>query len=101
MLEKQIEKAVCDYAKSKGVLCYKFVSPGHAGVPDRMFILPGGKVFFIEFKRMGGKATPLQLREIERLHSQGVDVAIVDNVIEGQYHIDKMLLILIVWGGQC
>ena len=91
MLEKQIEKAVCDYAKSKGVLCYKFVSPGHAGVPDRMFITPAGKVFFIEFKRMGGKATPLQMREIERLQSQGVNVAIVDNVIEGQYHIDRIM----------
>ena len=91
MLEKQIEKAVCDYAKSKGVLCYKFVSPGHAGVPDRMFITPTGKVFFIEFKRMGGKATPLQMREVKRLQSHDVDVAIVDDVTEGQFYIDQML----------
>jgi len=95
MLEKQIEKAVCDYAKSKGILCYKFVSPGHAGVPDRMFVLPNGKVFFIEFKRLGCVPTPLQLREIKRLRSQQVSVFAVDNIVEGHYVIDKML----GWGG--
>ena len=97
MLEKQIEKAVCDYAKSKGVLCYKFVSPGHAGVPDRMFITPAGKVFFVEFKRMGGKATPLQMREIERLQLQGVYVVIVDDVEQGVALVDRVLR----WGGTC
>ena len=91
MLEKQIEKAVCDYAKSKGILCYKFVSPGHAGVPDRMFVLPGGIVFFIEFKRLGGVPTPLQMREIERLRSQGVSVFVVDNVIDGKWRIDHVM----------
>ena len=40
MLEKDIEKAVCDYAKSKGVLTYKFSSPNHVGVPDRIFFAP-------------------------------------------------------------
>ena len=38
MLEKQIESKVCDYAKSKGVLAYKFTSPARAAVPDRLFI---------------------------------------------------------------
>jgi len=95
MLEKQIEKAVCDHAKSKGVLCYKFVSPGHAGVPDRMFITPSGKVFFIEFKRLGCVPTPLQLREIERLHLHCVDAYVVDNVTQGVSLVDQVLR----WGG--
>jgi len=95
MLEKQIEKAVCDHAKSKGVLCYKFVSPGHAGVPDRMFITPSGEVFFIEFKRLGCVPTPLQWREINRLNSQGVDVYVVDNVTQGVSLVDQVLR----WGG--
>jgi len=97
MLEKQIEKAVCDYAKSKGILCYKFVSPGHAGVPDRMFITPTGNVFFIEFKRLGCVPTPLQWREIERLKSQGVDVYVVDNVKRGELLIDMS----VSWSGRC
>lgn len=95
MLEKQIEKAVCDYAKSKGVLCYKFVSPGHAGVPDRMFVLPGGIVFFIEFKRTGCVPTPLQMREIERLRSQELSVFVIDNIVEGTSCIDQMMALIL------
>jgi hypothetical protein len=80
MLEKQIEKAVCDYAKSKGILVYKFSSPGHAAVPDRMFILPGGRMFMIEFKSAKGKVTPAQQREHERLRGHEVPVHVVNNV---------------------
>jgi len=90
MLEKQIEKAVCDYAKSKGILCYKFVSPGHAGVPDRMFVLPGGKVFFIEFKRLGCVTTPLQQREISRIVNQGCYVGTIDNIEDGKRLMDMV-----------
>jgi hypothetical protein len=53
MLEKQIEKKVCDYAKERGMLVYKFTSPNRMAVPDRLFICPDGRVFFIEFKREG------------------------------------------------
>ena len=60
MLEKQIEAKVCDYAKSKGVLAYKFTSPARAAVPDRMFISPDGRVWFCEFKREGQKPTAAQ-----------------------------------------
>lgn len=88
MLEKQIEKAVCDYAKVKGMLVYKFSSPGHAAVPDRMFILPGGKVFMIEFKAKGKKPTPAQIRENLRLKSQGINSYFIDDVEEGIMTID-------------
>lgn len=91
MLEKQIEKKVGDYAKSKGWLVYKFTSPGHAFVPDRMFIAPvGGIVIFIEFKREGLKPTAGQTREHERLRAHGVKVFVVDNVVDGQRIIDSV-----------
>jgi len=88
MLEKQIEKAVCDYAKEKGILVYKFSSPGHAAVPDRMFILPGGRMFMMEFKAPGKKPTAPQTREHNRLIRQGTRVFIVDNVWFGKDMID-------------
>lgn len=84
LLEKQIERSVCDYAKSIGFLVYKFTSPERAAVPDRMFITPKGKVFFIEFKREGAKVTPAQDREHERLRAQGVTVFVVDSVGKGR-----------------
>jgi len=83
-LEKDIEKRVCDYAKSLGLLCYKFTSPSRRSVPDRMFITKAGVVFFIEFKRAGQKPTAAQEVEIAKIRATGVRVAIVDNVEYGK-----------------
>lgn len=83
-LEKDIERKVCDYAKSLGILCYKFTSPSRRSVPDRMFITKSGVVFFIEFKRRGEKPTAAQEVEIEKIRATGVQVYVVDNVDEGK-----------------
>lgn len=91
MLEKQIEAKVCDYAKERGLLAYKFTSPARAAVPDRMFILPKGAVFFCEFKRGGQKPTPQQEREHIRLRAHGVYVFVIDNVPDGLRMVDQML----------
>lgn len=91
MLEKQIESKVCDYAKTKGLLVYKFTSPSRAAVPDRLFVCPDGRTFFIEFKREGQKATPAQEREHQRLRGHKVNVFVVDNVTEGKFVIDMMV----------
>lgn len=91
MLEKQIEAKVCDYAKSKGVLAYKFTSPARAAVPDRLFIAPDGRMWFCEFKREGAKPTDAQEREHTRLRQQKVNVFVIDNVIWGKTMIDLMV----------
>lgn len=91
MLEKQIEKKVCDYAKERGMLVYKFTSPNRAAVPDRLFICPDGRVFFIEFKREGQKPTPAQIREHDRLAGHRVMVFVVDTVDSGRGVIDVVM----------
>lgn len=91
MLEKEIEKKVCDYAKSLGMLAYKFTSPGRMSVPDRLFITPSGKIFFIEFKRLGKKPTPAQYREHEHLRDKNVTIIVVDNVDYGKLCIEMMM----------
>lgn len=91
MLEKEIEKKVCDYAKTKGFLVYKFVSPGHAFVPDRMLISPEGEVSFIEFKAEGKKPTAGQEREHTRLRESNVRVFVVDSVQMGIEVVDVYL----------
>lgn len=57
MLESYIEKKLRMKVRSLrcGALCLKFVSPGFAGVPDRMILLPGAKVIFVELKKPGEK----------------------------------------------
>ena len=92
MLEKQIEERVGTYAKEQGFLVYKFTSPQRAAVPDRLYITPRGKVFFVEFKREGMKPTPAQQREHERLRDQGVMVFVIDDVDKGRAMVDQMRL---------
>ena len=91
MFEKYIEAEVCDYARKKGLLAYKFTSPARAAVPDRMFITQDGRMFFCEFKAKGKKPTPAQEREHTRLRQHKVNVFVIDDVEKGKWVIDTML----------
>ena len=88
MLEKQIERAVKDYAESKGWITRKWTSPGHNFVPDQIFISPRGKVIFVEFKKDGGKTTSGQEREHQRLRQNMVSVFVIDSVQSGREMVD-------------
>lgn len=60
-LEKDIERALVEKVRRRGGYCLKWVCPGWAGVPDRIVILPGGKVVFVELKRpKGGRISHMQ-----------------------------------------
>jgi len=89
-LEKDIENSVVAYAKKLGILVYKFTSPARRSVPDRMFVLKGGTVFFMELKRKGQKPTPAQEVEIAKLRAQGVNVFVCDNVEHGKKVVSDM-----------
>ena len=90
-LEKDIEKAIGTYAKSKGCLYYKFTSPAMRAVPDRIIVTPTGVVGFLEVKREGAKPTPLQMVEITKLAQRGAEVEWADNVADGKKFIDMLL----------
>lgn len=92
MLEKIIEEKVCSYAKRLGALVYKFTSMGKRSVPDRIFFLPGGWSFLIEFKQAGKHPTPSQRVEISRLQQQGVSVYVIDSVESGIAAVDAEIL---------
>lgn len=55
MLEKDLERQVVEYVKKLGGKAYKWVSPGETGVPDRIVLLPGARIIFVELKRPGRK----------------------------------------------
>jgi hypothetical protein len=91
-LESVIEKAVCEYAKRLGCLVYKFTSPARRSVPDRLFVMPYGKgVFFIEFKRKGGKPTAAQEVEINKILAQGTRAFVACSIAEGKKIVDDVL----------
>lgn len=72
--EKTTEAYLRSEIKKLGGAAYKFVSPGNAGVPDRMICLPGGRVFFAELKSEGKKSTPKQIQQQNKLRALGFTV---------------------------
>jgi hypothetical protein len=81
--ETAIESKVVKKAKQLGFLTYKFVSPSNRGVPDRIFISPSGKIFFIEFKSKKGKLSKLQQKTIKDIEQFKIPVYVVSNVMHG------------------
>ena len=78
MRERDLERYTTMFIKSHGGLALKFTSPGYAGVPDRLVLMPGGKMCFMELKAPGRKTRPLQVRRIEQLRALGFKVYVVD-----------------------
>ena len=79
MEEKQIESKLVKAVKQLRGLCLKFVSPTLDGVPDRIVLLPEGKIAFVETKRTGGKMRPLQLRRKKQIEQLGFKVFCLDD----------------------
>jgi hypothetical protein len=60
MLERDIERYLVKRVEALGGKAYKFVSPGRAGVADRIVCLPNGETWFVEIKTTGGRLSALQ-----------------------------------------
>ena len=79
MREKQTEQKLVSSVKKLGGVCPKFTSPGFDGMPDRIVLLPGGRMAFVEVKAMGCKPRPLQLARHGMLRRLGFQVYVLDD----------------------
>ena len=79
MLEKQIEQKLVRTVKAAGGWALKFTSPGTAGVPDRIVLMPPGRAAFVETKAPGKKLRPLQIRRKKQLEKLGFKVYVIDD----------------------
>lgn len=79
MLEKYIEEQLITAVKKLGGICPKFTSPGFDGVPDRLVLLPHGKIAFVELKAPHKKMRPLQVKRKRQLEQLGFLVYCIDN----------------------
>lgn len=77
MLEKEIESWLNKQVGKMGGLAYKFISPENPGVPDRIYILPNGKVWFVELKQKFGKTARIQKWQRDRLLGMGCNYRLV------------------------
>ena len=80
MQEKYIEQKLVATVKSMGGMAPKFVSPGIDGMPDRIVLLPMGRIAFVECKATGKKMRPLQNRRKKQLEALGFLVYCLDDV---------------------
>ena len=80
MKERKIEEKLRKAVRQKGGLCWKFVSPGNAGVPDRIILMQKGRFAFVELKATGETMRALQEKRKRQLQSLGIKVFCLDSV---------------------
>ena len=94
MKEKVIERKLVTATKAKGGIASKFVSPGYDGMPDRIILLPNGKMGFVELKAKGKKPRPLQEARHRLLRELGFKVYIIDNASDIENVLGEIISVL-------
>lgn len=81
MLEKEVEKYLCSQVKNELFgWALKFVSPGQNGVPDRVVLIPQGRIYFVETKAPNKKLRKLQGYVCNKIQALGFSVLRIDTV---------------------
>ena len=78
--EKLIERRLREEVKKRGGLCIKLLAGSHVGLPDRLVLLPEGRVLFVETKSTGDKPRKVQVYMHRKLRALGFGVFVVDRV---------------------
>lgn len=76
-LESQIERTLVRLVRDAGGITFKFNSVGNDGVPDRIVIMPGGRIYFVELKTVTGRPSKLQIAQGSKLRRLGCDFRIL------------------------
>ncbi|SJZ94004.1 hypothetical protein SAMN02745116_01898 [Pilibacter termitis] len=80
MREKQVEQQLVQATKAIGGICLKLTSPSMAGIPDRVVLLPNGKIGFVEVKAQKKKPRPLQVYRMKQLTNLGFWCFVLDEI---------------------
>ena len=90
MRERDIEHKLVTETVKRGGEALKFVSPGCLGVPDRIVMMPGGRMGFVELKAPGKKPRPIQARRIRQMREMGFKVFVVDGMEQIGFVLDEI-----------
>lgn len=77
--EKAIEAYLVSRCKESKLACLKYSNQGVIGYPDRLVLLPGGKVVWVELKSKGAHASAIQIIRHRQLEGLGHKVRIIDS----------------------
>lgn len=75
--EKRNEKKLRDACRKMGGIAIKLYSLSLTGLPDRMVLMPGGRIWFVELKSKGVKPTPSQDSFHQKLRGLGFRVEVI------------------------
>ena len=90
MRERDVERILVNGIRELGGKAFKFVSPGNDGVPDRLIVMPEGKVCFVELKQRYGTLSGLQKVQIGKLSVLGQFVAVLYGEEEVRIFLNQM-----------
>ena len=90
MLEKDIEDWLTVKVEELGGMSLKFVSPGKPGVPDRIYIFPGGEVWFVELKQQLGRMSNIQKYWRELLINVGCNYLLIKGMKDAKEYVKDM-----------
>ncbi len=91
MKESTIEARLVKLVRSRGGLCYKFVSPGNPGVPDRIVITPDGRTIYVELKTEVGRLAAIQKFQHDEMRKRGAEVRTLKGMDEVRAFVEEVL----------
>lgn len=91
MMESDIEACLVRMVRERGGLCYKWVSPGNPGVPDRIVITPTGRTIFVELKTSVGRLSAMQRRQIQALSLRGAEARVLYGLEQVRAFVEEVL----------
>jgi hypothetical protein len=90
MREKTIEQKLVKAVKAVGGIALKLTCPGWGGVPDRLILLPGKRLAFVEVKAPGETLRPLQVKRKRQLEALGFSVYCIDHPDQIRQALDEI-----------
>lgn len=88
--EARIENWLVRQVRDLGGICDKFTSPSNPGVPDRLIVMPGGRVIFVELKTETGKLANIQVWQHKRYRELGADVRLIKGMDEARKLVEEL-----------
>jgi hypothetical protein len=87
MRESALEQRFNRKVQQRGGQSYKICPEYCAGIPDRMVLMPGGRLYLVELKADDGALRPIQRVWHERARELGTTVV----VLQGNAEVDAWL----------